>query len=117
MSQRQFARKAAAQQQSRVIHRPGLIVPSTAPPAQAGFRGAGLGTGIAWGVIFDIDGTLIDSVGAHGRAWQVVYARYVRQVAFEEIRHQIGKGVNSRRRGGRGDRHRRDGHVGGEEVI
>lgn len=43
-------------------------------------------------VIFDIDGTLIDSVDAHARAWQEVFARYGVHVPFEEVRHQIGKG-------------------------
>ena len=43
-------------------------------------------------VIFDIDGTLINSVDAHARAWQEVFAEYGVRVAFEEVRHQIGKG-------------------------
>jgi HAD superfamily hydrolase (TIGR01509 family) len=42
--------------------------------------------------IFDIDGTLIDSVDAHARAWQTIFARYGFDIPFEEIRHQIGKG-------------------------
>jgi HAD superfamily hydrolase (TIGR01509 family) len=44
------------------------------------------------GVIFDVDGTLIDSVDGHAAAWQEILARYGRVVSFEEIRHQIGKG-------------------------
>jgi len=43
-------------------------------------------------VIFDIDGTLIDSVDGHARAWQEVLARYGYDIPFEEVRHQIGKG-------------------------
>jgi HAD superfamily hydrolase (TIGR01509 family) len=43
-------------------------------------------------VIFDIDGTLIDSVDLHARAWQEVLARYGHQIPFREIRQQIGKG-------------------------
>jgi HAD superfamily hydrolase (TIGR01509 family) len=44
------------------------------------------------GVIFDADGTLIDSVDGHAAAWQEILARYGRVVPFEEVRHQIGKG-------------------------
>src|SRR4051794_33525568 len=43
-------------------------------------------------VIFDIDGTLIDSGDGHARAWQEVFARYGYEVAFDRIRGQIGKG-------------------------
>jgi HAD superfamily hydrolase (TIGR01509 family) len=43
-------------------------------------------------VIFDVDGTLIDSVDAHARAWQEVFARYGVNVPFERVRQQIGKG-------------------------
>ncbi len=43
-------------------------------------------------VIFDIDGTLVDSVDLHARAWQEAFRHYGRDVAFPEIRHQIGKG-------------------------
>ena len=41
-------------------------------------------------VIFDIDGTLIDSVDLHGEAWRV--ARFGKKVTFEEVHRQIGKG-------------------------
>src|SRR4051812_34091790 len=43
-------------------------------------------------VLFDVDGTLIDSVDAHARAWQVVLARHGYDLPFERVRHQIGKG-------------------------
>jgi HAD superfamily hydrolase (TIGR01509 family) len=43
-------------------------------------------------VIFDIDGTLIDSVDFHARAWQETFRRFGREVPFEAVRHQIGKG-------------------------
>jgi HAD superfamily hydrolase (TIGR01509 family) len=43
-------------------------------------------------VLFDVDGTLIDTVDFHAKAWQVVLARHGRDVAFEDVRGQIGKG-------------------------
>ncbi len=43
-------------------------------------------------VIFDIDGTLVDSVDLHARAWQEAFARFGKQVEFERVRSQIGKG-------------------------
>src|SRR5918997_1741736 len=43
-------------------------------------------------VIFDIDGTLLDSVDLHARAWQDAFAHFGHEVAFEAIRPQIGKG-------------------------
>ena len=43
-------------------------------------------------VIFDIDGTLIDSVDLHARAWQDALAHYGHRVPYEELRRQIGKG-------------------------
>jgi phosphoglycolate phosphatase-like HAD superfamily hydrolase len=43
-------------------------------------------------VIFDIDGTLVDSVDLHARAWQQALADFGHPVAFEEARQQIGKG-------------------------
>ena len=42
--------------------------------------------------LFDIDGTLIDSVDLHARAWQEALAYFGRRVTFEEVRAQIGKG-------------------------
>ena len=43
-------------------------------------------------VIFDIDGTLIDSVDAHARAWQEALGEFGYAVPFADVRHQIGKG-------------------------
>lgn len=46
-------------------------------------------------VIFDVDGTLIDSVDLHARAWQDIFLRYGVKTDFEEVRGQIGKGATS----------------------
>jgi HAD superfamily hydrolase (TIGR01549 family) len=43
-------------------------------------------------VIFDIDGTMVDSVDAHAEAWQRALASFGHYVAFDKIRSQIGKG-------------------------
>ena len=43
-------------------------------------------------VIFDIDGTLIDSVDMHARAWQDIFLRYGIKTDFRAVREQIGKG-------------------------
>ncbi|SAK99242.1 HAD family hydrolase [Caballeronia fortuita] len=42
--------------------------------------------------IFDIDGTLIDSVDLHAWAWQEAFAHFGHDVSFEQVRGQIGKG-------------------------
>ena len=42
--------------------------------------------------IFDIDGTLVDSVDLHARAWQEALTRFGHPVTFEQARSQIGKG-------------------------
>jgi HAD superfamily hydrolase (TIGR01549 family) len=42
--------------------------------------------------IFDIDGTLIDSVDLHACAWQEAFAMFGHDVTFEQARSQIGKG-------------------------
>lgn len=44
------------------------------------------------GVIFDIDGTLVDSVDLHARAWQDAFRHFGHAVGFDAIRSQIGKG-------------------------
>lgn len=43
-------------------------------------------------IIFDIDGTLIDSVDYHAEAWREVFRRHRVEVAYESVREQIGKG-------------------------
>ena len=43
-------------------------------------------------VIFDIDGTLVDSVDLHAEAWQLALERFGKKVSFAEVRRQIGKG-------------------------
>jgi HAD superfamily hydrolase (TIGR01509 family) len=42
--------------------------------------------------IFDIDGTLIDSVDLHAEAWREAFAHFGHDIAFHEVRTQIGKG-------------------------
>lgn len=43
-------------------------------------------------VIFDVDGTLVDSVDLHARAWQEAFAHFGKHFDFERVRSQIGKG-------------------------
>jgi HAD superfamily hydrolase (TIGR01509 family) len=43
-------------------------------------------------VIFDIDGTLIDSNDFHAQAWVKAFAKYGKTVKFYEARRQVGKG-------------------------
>src|SRR5829696_6044110 len=43
-------------------------------------------------VIFDIDGTLVDSVDLHARAWQESFKHFGKEIPYEQVRHQIGKG-------------------------
>jgi HAD superfamily hydrolase (TIGR01509 family) len=42
--------------------------------------------------IFDIDGTLLDSVDLHASAWRDAFAKFGHKVTFEQARSQIGKG-------------------------
>jgi HAD superfamily hydrolase (TIGR01509 family) len=42
--------------------------------------------------IFDIDGTLVDSVDLHARAWQEALHHFGHDLPFDQIRGQIGKG-------------------------
>lgn len=43
-------------------------------------------------VIFDIDGTLLDSVDLHAQAWVEAFKDYGHDVEFQAVRDQIGKG-------------------------
>ena len=43
-------------------------------------------------IIFDVDGTLVDSVDLHAHAWQDAFRHFGKEVPFDEIRAQIGKG-------------------------
>jgi HAD superfamily hydrolase (TIGR01549 family) len=43
-------------------------------------------------VVFDVDGTLVDSVDLHARAWQEALLQFGKPVPFERVREQIGKG-------------------------
>jgi HAD superfamily hydrolase (TIGR01509 family) len=43
-------------------------------------------------VIFDVDGTLIDSVPQHAKAWQDAFRDFGHDFPLEDIRRQIGKG-------------------------
>ncbi|HEV2545405.1 MAG TPA: HAD family hydrolase [Methylobacterium sp.] len=43
-------------------------------------------------VVFDIDGTLLDSVDLHARAWVEAFAHFGIEAKEAEVRRQIGKG-------------------------
>lgn len=49
-------------------------------------------TRLARAVLFDVDGTLVDSVDAHTKSWQEALAAFGHHIAFRKIRNQIGKG-------------------------
>jgi HAD superfamily hydrolase (TIGR01509 family) len=44
------------------------------------------------GILFDIDGTLIDSVDLHAECWQAAFKHFGYEIPFSAIRSQIGKG-------------------------
>ena len=41
---------------------------------------------------FDVDGTLVDSVDLHARGCQDTFREFEKDIPFQEIRMQIGKG-------------------------
>jgi phosphoglycolate phosphatase-like HAD superfamily hydrolase len=43
-------------------------------------------------VIFDVDGTLVDSVDRHAQAWVETFAEFGYECDFAAVRYQIGKG-------------------------
>ena len=43
-------------------------------------------------VIFDVDGTLVDSVGIHAQAWVDAFKEFGHDIDFHDVRGQIGKG-------------------------
>ena len=43
-------------------------------------------------VIFDVDGTLVDTVGLHAQAWADTFRRFGVDVPADEVRSHIGKG-------------------------
>jgi HAD superfamily hydrolase (TIGR01549 family) len=43
-------------------------------------------------IIFDIDGTLVDSVDLDARAWQEALQHFGHDFPFPQVRHEIGKG-------------------------
>ncbi len=43
-------------------------------------------------ILFDIDGTLIDSNDFHAKAWEKAFASHGKPVPFEEIRKHVGEG-------------------------
>jgi HAD superfamily hydrolase (TIGR01549 family) len=45
-------------------------------------------------VIFDIDGTIVDSVDLHAKTWQRTFAKFGKNILLEAIRSQIGKGAD-----------------------
>jgi beta-phosphoglucomutase-like phosphatase (HAD superfamily) len=45
-------------------------------------------------VIFDIDGTLIDSVDLHARSWVETFGHFGIQARFEDVRRHIGEGAD-----------------------
>lgn len=47
---------------------------------------------MAKAIIFDIDGTLLDSVDSHAEAWQEAFRQFGREIPLAAIRSQIGKG-------------------------
>ncbi|MGK4004365.1 HAD family hydrolase [Sorangium sp. So ce1036] len=45
-------------------------------------------------VIFDVDGTILDTVDLQATAWQRALQRFGHEVSLEKLRHHIGKGAD-----------------------
>lgn len=43
-------------------------------------------------VIFDLDGTLVDSNDLHAEAWQETFRHFEKEIPYADLRRQIGKG-------------------------
>jgi HAD superfamily hydrolase (TIGR01509 family) len=43
-------------------------------------------------IIFDVDGTLVDTVDMHAEAWQRAFKEFGKDLEFQAVREQIGKG-------------------------
>jgi beta-phosphoglucomutase-like phosphatase (HAD superfamily) len=43
-------------------------------------------------ILFDIDGTLLDSVDLHARAWREAFLAFGKDIPLDAFRSQIGKG-------------------------
>ena len=43
-------------------------------------------------IIFDVDGTLVDSVAIHAKAWQRAFAEFGHDLPLGDLQRQIGKG-------------------------
>jgi beta-phosphoglucomutase-like phosphatase (HAD superfamily) len=46
-------------------------------------------------VIFDVDGTLVDSNNLHVEAWQEAFSRYGKEVGFDNLHRQMGIGFGA----------------------
>ena len=44
------------------------------------------------GILFDVDGTLVDSNDAHTECWIEAFSEFGKDFSYDVIRHQIGKG-------------------------
>lgn len=44
------------------------------------------------GIIWDVDGTLVDSNDAHARCWQEAFAHFGKEITYDVIHRQLGKG-------------------------